>query len=49
MDIPIVDVVATCETPDCGNAGIPIGISVPEGGYVACGVCGELIESVERV
>lgn len=51
---PSVIMIATCHTPECDNAGIPLEIEIPyeEGQppptapYVVCGVCGEPIADV---
>jgi hypothetical protein len=39
-------VTVTCHTEGCGNAEQPITFDIPEGGAVACGVCGEPITDI---
>lgn len=41
-----VEVLATCHTDECGNAGIPIALLTVEGGAVFCGVCGQPITDI---
>jgi hypothetical protein len=43
----LVEWVVTCHTEDCGNAGHPITVIVPDDcGAAACGVCGQPITDI---
>jgi transcription elongation factor Elf1 len=45
--IETVDRVLTCHTPDCGNRGHEITLTIPaDVTAAACGVCGQPIEDV---
>lgn len=44
---PMVDLIATCHTPGCHNAEIPLELTVPDPpGTIECGVCGQPIDDV---
>lgn len=42
----MTDVVATCATEGCGNAGAAIPLTIPDDVGVWCGVCGQEITDV---
>jgi len=47
---PLTEIVATCQTPDCENAGVPISLMWPAGvePYVICGVCDTRITDIDN-
>jgi hypothetical protein len=43
------EVVLVCDTPGCGNEGIPIVLTVPLGCSYTCGACSTSITLVEEL
>ena len=45
--ITFVDVVLTCHTEECGNDGVAVTLTVPDGAVTyTCGACGQPITDV---
>jgi hypothetical protein len=49
-EITFSDYIVTCQTPSCGNGGIPIPMLAPSvNPDFMCGVCEQTITSIETV
>jgi hypothetical protein len=45
-ETPVLEYVLTCHTDGCGNADVPITLSMPEGCAAVCGACSQPITDI---